>query len=85
MNRRIGRFRVSPVFFVHLGPDEGVNLFHRMVVLRTQEHFLSHDREYLAIHPDFRVVAEGEQFPEYRAVFDTTSPYPTWVEVEVEE
>lgn len=81
MNRRIGRFRVSPDFFVRLKPDEGVNLFHRMVVLRTQDHFLSRDREYLAIHPDFREVAEGELFPEYRAVFDTKSLYPTWVEV----
>lgn len=81
-SNKYGRFTVAHRFYDRLGPDEGVNLFHRMVVLDVKHSFMSHTAEYMAIHPDFRPVSEGEVIPEYVGQFTSDSPYPIWVEVE---
>ncbi len=81
LTSRVGRFEVSGLFFRRLAPDEGTNLFHRMVVLDVRTHLDCGVREYLCIHPDFRPRAEGERVPLYHAVFDSKSAFPAWVEI----
>lgn len=76
--RKVGRFMVHRRFFEALGDDVGVNLFHRMVVLRAHEHFPSDRIEYYAVHPDFEELAEGQIIPEYIATFYTNLIHPKW-------
>lgn len=77
--RKVGRFMVHRRFFEALADDVGVNLFHRMVVLRAREAFDSLDRiEYYAVHPDFEELPEGQIVPEYIATFYTNSIHPKW-------
>jgi hypothetical protein len=75
---RIGRFYVSARFFDSLTPDEGTNLFHRMIVLRAELDRCSYRTEYMAYHPDFRISEDHAFIPEYRAVFSKDSVYPVW-------
>jgi hypothetical protein len=77
---RVGRFKVSGVFFRRLAPDEGTNLFDRMVVLDVQRNFMTDEREYFCIHPDFRPRVEGEIAPEYTAIFEAGRVHPRWIE-----
>jgi hypothetical protein len=78
---KVGKFYVSRCFFRSLGDDEGTNLFHRMVVLRAHEDFCRNSTVYIAIHPDFRQIDQGEITPEYEAIFNSTSAYPKWREL----
>lgn len=78
---RRGWFSVDFRFFDRLDVDEGVNLFHRMVVIDVQHKYFDNRVVYHAIHPGFRAVTPGEIIPEYRGVFSPNSIYPTWVEV----
>ena len=78
---RVGRFKVSGRFFHWLAPGEGVNLFHNMVVLQCHQSYMTDQREYFAIHPDFRPRKEGEVVPEYNAVFSDGQVFPKWEEI----
>lgn len=79
--RRIGRFRVDRRFFIELHEGEGANLFAGMVVLDVQRDWSNDQAQYVAIHPDFREVEDGGQFPEYRPVFESGTTVPRWEEV----
>lgn len=79
--RQLGRFKVSGLFFRGLTPRMGVNLFRGMVVLDVQRAFYSDEREYLAMHAQFRPVPLGEVIPLYEATFDAHSATPIWTEV----
>lgn len=76
-----GRFFVDALFFAGLDADEGVNLFHRMVVLDVRHNLGWDAREYVALHHQFRPVAVGELTPEYKGVFELGQIHPRWVEV----
>ena len=76
--KRLGCFHVSGKFFDNLDIDEGVNVFHRMVVLRASEDFRCFRVTYIAYHPDFDEVKEGEIVPLYYAEFSPDSVYPKW-------
>jgi hypothetical protein len=81
--RNVGRFVVDDVFFLGYGrrePNDGVNLFHNMVVLDVRREFHRATREYIAMHPDFRRVETGEQIPEYVATFEAGEIHPKWTE-----
>jgi hypothetical protein len=52
-----------------------------MIVLDVRLDYLSEQREYFAIHPNFRPRKEGELIPEYRAIFKPGEVHPTWEEI----
>jgi len=79
--RNYGRFFVSGRFFWDLKPDEGTNLFHRMVVVRVEQQINADRIEYTAVHPDFEPLEPGHLIPEYNAVFHDGEIYPQWVKV----
>lgn len=81
---RVGRFKVDAFFFFRRAPEEGLNLFDRMVVLDIRHDYLTGMREYVATHPDFEPRVEGALVPEYKAVFSTESSIPKWVKCEPE-
>lgn len=80
--RRVGRFYLAPSFFAGLDCEEGVNIFHRMVVLRAEQCWDRPHTQYLAIHPDFEEVKPGDVVPVYTATFDRGSIYPRWERME---
>lgn len=77
--RRVGRFFVAEEFYQDLDPDDGLNIFHRMVVLRAVDAATRFATEYTAVHPAFDEVPRGAVIPTYTAVFTIGSQYPTWV------
>lgn len=77
-NRRLGKFTVSGLFLRGARTGEGVNLFRNMIVLDVQHSFMADHAEYLAWHPAFEPVAEGQMVPEYEAHFDAKSATPIW-------
>lgn len=81
--RKLGRFTVAGYFFRDGNLCNGANLFKDMVILRVDHRLDSDDVEYLAAHPSFRMLPMGEMVPEYEAIFDNISIYPTWVEKSV--
>lgn len=76
---RIGKFRVSRRFFEGISHDEGVNLFHNMIVLDVRHDITSAYVEYVAIHPDFEPRKDGDVLREYKAHFTERSSTPKWV------
>lgn len=78
--RNIGMFRVSREFFEDVFPEQGSNLFHKMIVLEARVDWYRGYTLYTAIHPDFRKVSEGETIPNYKGIFSSDSSYPKWVE-----
>jgi hypothetical protein len=78
MSKNKGWFKVSSVFFDGVKPGFGVGLFNNMIVLEaTARHYQGYT-EYLAIHPDFALINEGQVIPEYTATFTADSVYPKW-------
>lgn len=75
----LGTFRVHRRFFDHLTPGHGANLFTRMVVVDVHHNWAADEVIYTAVHPDFDVVPEGGQAPEYRPVFAAGETAPRWV------
>lgn len=80
--KRLGRFTVSSQFFDNLQANEGLNLFHSMIVLRASENYECNAIDYIATHPDFKEVKDDERIPEYVAQFFPNSIYPKWVKRE---
>jgi len=80
--KNIGRFFVSNVFFHDLRPGDGTNLFNGMIVFETTRNLRMQRTEYLAMHEDFEDVRDGWEIPEYKPVFNKTSPFPMWVKEE---
>lgn len=78
--KHLGRFYVHRIFFENIQPDEGINLFSRMVILEAKSSWSSPRIEYIAFHADFRLINECDLIPEYEAIFDSTSAAPKWVE-----
>lgn len=82
--RNVGRFKVDSFFFENMRAGEGVNLFHDMIVLDVQRNFNDSSREYIAVHPSFRRVGQGEKIPEYVAIFhyhEGATSLPEWQEL----
>jgi hypothetical protein len=77
-SRRLGRFKVTGAFFRNLQPGEGINLFHNMVVLRAEQDMTTDATNYVAMHPDFEEVPEGQVLPIYTASFAQGQIHPKW-------
>ena len=77
-DRRLGRFRVSAQFLDDARDGMGANLFRDIIPLDVQRDFESEITTYLAWHPSFEKVPEGQIIPEYEAIFSATSATPTW-------
>ena len=61
-----------------LNPDGLQILFDDMVVIDCRHQWNGDRQRYVAWHPDFDIVAEGETFPEYFATFEPGSVKPKW-------
>lgn len=79
--RRLGRFKVSLEFMTGATIGEGQNLFKDMIIFDVNRNMFSDKVEYLAYHPSFEMIEQGDIYPEYRAVFDKVSPYPKWEKI----
>ena len=80
-SRNLGRFKVGQRFFDGLDTGEGVNIFAGMIVLDVRRSWSEDSIEYLAIHPDFRIVPHGEILPMYEGTFTAGTALPVWHEV----
>ena len=76
--RRLGRFRVSTLFFHEAQNGMGANLFRDLIPLDIRRDFETDVITYIAWHPSFEPVPEGQIIPEYEAIFSNTSSTPTW-------
>lgn len=76
--RRYGRFFVSSLFFKDA--PNGANLFNGMVVLQASPNYAEDCTEYIAAHPQFRPVRQGELIPTYEALFNAGEIFPVWRE-----
>lgn len=78
--RRIGRFVVSNHIFDH--PEAYSGFFSGMVVRYAREKLDGYmdQTEYVAWHPTFREISEGDIIPEYTALFKDGGTTPKWQE-----
>lgn len=65
---RLGHFRI-PSFLVQRDPDVVSRAFSGMIVVRCEHLFPTGEFDYIAIHPDFDVVGNGQLPAEYECTF----------------
>jgi len=75
MKRRIGQFEISMVW---VDAEERPNILDRCLVLNVDHDFARRTIRYVAIHPDFDEIAEGETAPEYTGIFADGRRSPCW-------
>jgi hypothetical protein len=79
--RRLGKFIVSEKLLRDaVNTGDGANVFAGMIPLDITRDFIRGSAEYVCWHPDFRDLPHGEILPTYKAIFDTRSPFPKWIE-----
>ena len=75
MNRRIGRFEISAIW---VDAEDRPNILDRCLVLNVEHDFARCTIRYVAIHPDFDEVAEGQVAPMYEGLFSDGRRTPWW-------
>lgn len=79
IQRNLGRFKVNRQMLHTMSDEAAATIFAGMVVLNVRQLWESDQVEYLARHPTFAVVPEGNFIPEYEAVFFQGEATPTWL------
>lgn len=84
---RIGKFYVGEQFFqgVLSGKDyvSGLNLFKGLIILAAQQEMHHNRIVYWAACAQFDDVPQGDEAPEYEAVFLKDATAPVWVRKQV--
>lgn len=68
--RMMGKFSL-PTQYIEEQPDVVMQLFANTIVVRAELMFQSKAIDYVLLHPDFEVVPEGVDPPEYDAEVDS--------------
>jgi hypothetical protein len=70
--RRLGRFRVAWSLLSSISPELLTGIFERTIVVRAESMYQYEAIDYVAYHPDFELLTEGEVIPLYECLFHST-------------
>lgn len=72
--RRLGRFRVAWSLLDSTPPELMAGAFERTIIVRAESMYQYEAIDYVAYHPEFELLADGDQIPLYECLVYTNGP-----------